>query len=523
MPGAIVQLIAQAERYGSRVAIIASEGVFTYSDLQDSSGKVAGYLLNGADDLDEARVTFMIRPGFRYVATQWGIWRAGGIAVPLCISHPAPELEYVIRDSVASVVVADREFVPRLAPIARALGLRLVTSAELAEGSAAVLPQIGASRRAMVLYTSGTTSRPKGVVSTHAGIQSQIVSLVSAWGWTPDDHILNTLPLHHTHGVINALLCALWVGAKCELRTSFDADEVWARLTAGPLTLFMGVPTMYRALVAAWQSASPEKRKEMSVGSSRLRLMVSGSDALPVETFEAWRAITGHDLLERYGMTETGMALSNPLYGKRLPGYVGAPLPGVEVRLVNLDLEAVKESGEHIHGKPTSPGQPGEIQVRGPGVSREYWRNPDATASALADDGWFCTGDVASVDDRTYRIWGRASQDLVISGGENVSAKEVERVLGTHPDIVDHAVVGVPHHFWGEAVSAALVLREGSDWDRLDPASLRQSVREWAKERLADYKVPQNLISCKDLPRNAMGKLIKPEIARLFEPAPSGD
>ena len=520
MPSPKVQLIAQAEQYGRRVAIVASEGVFTYSALQDSSRRTAGYLLNGDDDLNEARVAFMIRPGFRYVATQWGIWRAGGIAVPLCISHPPPELEYVIRDSDASVVVADQEFVPKLAPITNALGLRIVTSAELAEVSDAVLPQIGASRRGMILYTSGTTSRPKGVVSTHAGIQSQIVSLVSAWGWTSDDFILNTLPLHHTHGVINALACALWVGAKCELRPSFDVDEVWARLTAGSPTLFMGVPTMYKALVAAWQRASPEKRRQMSEGSSRLRLMVSGSDALPVETFEAWQAITGHDLLERYGMTEIGMALSNPLHGRRVPGCVGTPLPGVEVRLVDLDLDVVKESGEHRHGKPTEPGQPGEIQVRGPSVFREYWRNPDATASAFTDDGWFCTGDVASVDNGTYRIWGRASQDLMISGGENVSAKEVERVLGMHPDIVAHAVVGVPHPFWGEAVSAVLVLREGSDWGRLDPGSLRQAVREWAKERLADYKVPQNVISCEDLPRNAMGKLIKPEIARLFEPPP---
>ena len=208
------------------------------------------------------------------------------------------------------------------------------------------------------------------------------------------------------------------------------------------------------------------------------------------------------------------MALSNSLHGDRTPGHVGTPLPGVEVRLVDLDLAAFEETGERHYGdNDVGLNSPGELQVRGPGVFREYWRKPDATREAFSEDGWFYTGDIASVnEDGVYRIWGRASQDLIISGGENVSALEVQRELLMHPEIDSCAVVGVKDPFWGRAVSAAVITRNGSGLDR-------DTLREWAKGRLAPYKVPQRVILVRELPRNAMGKIVKPKVRDLFEKA----
>jgi malonyl-CoA/methylmalonyl-CoA synthetase len=277
----------------------------------------------------------------------------------------------------------------------------------------------------------------------------------------------------------------------------FDAEQVWSRIMRGGVTLFMAVPTIYVKLIAAWETATPEQQKAMSEACSKMRLIVSGSAALPVHVLEKWKRISGHVLLERYGMTEIGMALSNPLHGERRPGYVGTPLPTVEVRLADENGNAVE------------PGTPGEIQVKGPGVFLEYWRKPEATQQAFRD-GWFSTGDVAVVENGMYRILGRNSVDIIKTGGYKVSALEIEEVLRTHPDILECAVVGVADAEWGERVGAALVLKNESG---LNPESLR----EWAKERLAVYKVPTRIRIVADLPRNAMGKVIKPEVVGMFE------
>jgi malonyl-CoA/methylmalonyl-CoA synthetase len=346
---------------------------------------VASVLLAGAADLQESRVAFLVPPGLDHVTTQWGIWRAGGIAVPLAVSHPRPELEYVIHNSDADVVVSHPDFADRLGPIAAELGKRLLRTDEWKDGEPDRLPEVSPTRRAMILYTSGTTGKPKGVVTTHINITAQVESLIDAWGWTEDDHILDVLPLHHVHGIVNILTCALWAGATCELLPKFDPDEVWLRLASGDLTLFMAVPTIYHRLIAAWEASPEDRRRRLSEGCRALRLMVSGSAALPVTTLERWREITGHVLLERYGMTEIGMALSNPLDGERVAGTVGTPLPGVEVQLVD-------DAGE-----PVASGHPGEIEVRGPGVFSEYWRNREATQGAFRDT-WFRTGDQAVVE-----------------------------------------------------------------------------------------------------------------------------
>ncbi|MEW5926633.1 MAG: acyl-CoA synthetase [Gemmatimonadota bacterium] len=489
-------LFARAAEHAGRTAVVAPEGTFTYDDLLDASARVASALLDGAADLAGARVAFLAPPGWDYVAVQWGIWRAGGIAVPLAVSHPPAELEYVVRDADAAVVVAHPEFSDALQSIASRNERRFLDTPELLAAVPGPLPRVDEERPAMMVYTSGTTGKPKGVVTTHANVRAQVTALVEAWEWRADDRILLVLPMHHVHGIVNVLTCALWAGATCEILPRFDADAVRERIEAGGLTLFMAVPTIYRRLIAAWEAAEPDRRRGMSEGCARMRLMVSGSAALPVQTLERWREISGHTLLERYGMTEMGMALSNPLRGERRPGYVGVPLPGVEVRLVDDDGRAVE------------PGAPGEIEVRGENVFAEYWRRPEATAEAFRQ-GWFRTGDVAVVEDGYYRILGRQSVDIIKTGGYKVSALEIEEALRTHPGVAECAVVGVEDPDWGERICVAVEAREGA-------SPTLEGLQGWARERLAPYKLPRELRLVEALPRNAMGKVVKPDVARLF-------
>jgi len=501
-PEASLPLVARAAAHADRIAVAAPEGTFRYRDLLDASAAVAARLLTGAEDLGEARVAFLIPPGLTYVAVQWGIWRAGGVAVPLAVSHPPPELAYSVEDSGASVVVAPPERADRLRPIAEQRGLRFLLTTDLLAGAGeAALPALTPNRPAMILYTSGTTSRPKGVVSTHGNVQAQVTTLVEAWGWQPADHILLVLPLHHTHGIINVLTCALWSGAQVTIHPKFDAGVVWEAIAGGALTLFMAVPTIYSRLIAAWEAAPMERQAALSAGCRKLRLMVSGSAALPVRVLEQWQEISGHVLLERYGMTEIGMALSNPLRGRRRPGFVGVPLPGVAVRLVD-------EQGREV-----PPGTPGEIEVRGPSVFREYWRRPEATQAAFRD-GWFRTGDIAVVEEGYYRILGRSSVDILKTGGYKVSALEIEEAVREHPAVREVAVVGLPDPEWGELIGAALVLAPGE-------ALTLEELRRWAGDRLAPYKLPTRLLALKELPRNAMGKVTKPDVVRLFSGFPS--
>jgi malonyl-CoA/methylmalonyl-CoA synthetase len=519
------ELIDRAEAFGERAAIVDRQGEFTYRRLLDASECVAARLLaaqNNATDLAEARVAFLVPPGFEYVAAQWGIWRAGGIAVPLATMHPPAEWAYTIDDAQTSIVVAHGEFADRLRPLTNERGLPLITVDDVrrtefipfsssttpkpnttADTATQSFPTIDAARRAMILYTSGTTSRPKGVVTTHATIVAQIKTLVDAWRWTADDRILLVLPLHHVHGIINVLSCALWSGAVCEMRPKFDAAEVWQRFAAEPpLSLFMAVPTIYARLISAWQTASEQERQAWSAGCRRMRLMVSGSAALPVTTLETWRGISSHTLLERYGMTEIGMGLSNPYDGERHPGCVGSPLPGVEIRLVG-------EDGAQLAETPLGDGRPGEIQVRGPCVFREYWQRPEATREAFTADGWFKTGDVAERKGGVYRILGRDSVDIIKTGGYKVSALEIEEVLRTHEAVEQCAVVGLEDAEWGQRVAAAIVCKRGATVDA-------EQLKEWLKQQLAPYKCPRQYLLLDDLPRNAMGKVTKPAVAALF-------
>lgn len=483
-------------RFPDRTAVIDAGRSYRYDAVGALAAGVAGGLLDRTGDLAEARVAYLLPPGLTHVAVQWGIWRAGGVAVPLAPSHPAAELDYILEDAAPRFAIGEPE--SPLRALAERRGIDWLDSAgfERADRTAPALP-LGPERRALMVYTSGTTGRPKGVVTTHGMIDAQIRAMVEAWEWAPDDRSLHILPLHHIHGIINAQCCALWCGAAVEYLPAFEAGAVWNRLASGEITFFTAVPTVYSRLIAAWEAADDATRTRWSGGARSLRLMCSGSAALPAGVLARWEELTGHRLLERYGMTEIGMGLSNPYRGERRPGTVGQPLPGVTIRLTD-------ETGALVR-----PGQPGQIEVRGPQVFREYWQRPEETRRAFRD-GWFLTGDIASCEADYYRIHGRQSVDIIKSAGYKISALEIEEQLRDHPAVADCAVVGLPDPELGERIAAAVLLNGPAT---SDPDELKA----WLRTRLAPYKVPRDMVFPVDLPRNAMGKVTKVEVRRLFD------
>ena len=493
-----IELVKRAEDFGQRTAVEDWTGSFTYADLLRVSRFAALNLLGDEKDLGEKRVAFAVPPGFEYVALKLGVWMAGGVSVPLGITHSPREIEYAIRDSGAGTVVFHPALARKLKGVLPDAGVRFRGLAEILRPARGELPGISEGRRAMIIYTSGTTSRPKGAVSTHLGIKAQINSMTEAWEWTPEDSILNVLPLHHLHGILNVVLCCLWSGARCVMMDGFNAREVWERFEKKDLTLFMGVPTIYSRLIDIWDDCPAGERERMGDCLTGFRLMVSGSAALPVSVLRKWKEVSGQVLLERYGMTETGMALSNPYRGERLPGRVGSAMPGVEVGIFD-------ENGRRL-----GVGERGEIRVRGKGVFLEYWGKPRETESAFCD-GWFRTGDIAFLEPGgSHRMLGRESVDIIKSGGYKISALEVEEVLVEHPLVEECAVVGVADQDWGERVGAALVSREGLPIDL-------EELRDWASDRLARYKLPTRLLLLSSLPRNSMGKVTKNRIKQSFK------
>lgn len=492
----MIRLFERAAKTSNRLAVIDARGEYSYGNLLESAKKCATKLLDGSKDMKEAPIALLVSPGFDYVAVQWGIWLAGGIAVPLSITYPLSELEYVLQDTSALKLVTSPDFAARLEPSNHKGRVELITTGEALSVEAGALPDIDSTRRAMILYTSGTTSKPKGVVMSHANVEAQITCLIQAWDWRPVDRILLVLPLHHTHGIINVLSCALWAGAACDMMPGFDSQQVWQKFIDSPLTIFMAVPTIYVKLIAAWEQADEKRKKEMSDACRKMRLMISGSAALPVQVLEKWRKISGHTLLERYGMTEIGMALSNPLEGERRPGFVGRPLPGVEIKLSDEKGDSVDLEGES-----------GEIHVRSPNVFVEYWNKPEESRRAFRN-GWFMTGDVSVVIDGYYKILGRNSVDIIKTAGYKVSALEIEEVLRTHPLVKECAVVGIEDPEWGERVCAVCIFnKQGLSLEEL---------RLWAKSKLAKQKIPSRLLAVDELPRNAMGKIEKPALKALL-------
>ncbi|XP_039992951.1 malonate--CoA ligase ACSF3, mitochondrial isoform X3 [Xiphias gladius] len=406
-------VFVRAPEFGDKLAIIDSSGSHSYKQLYCSSQGLASRISTALNSdfggLEGKRISFLCANDASYTVAQWATWMSGGMAVPLYRKHPQSELEYIISDSQSSLLVAGHPYAETLEPLALKLGLPCLTlpptsnlgtldGTDTQEKDTAITDW--ADRPAMIIYTSGTTGRPKGVLHTHSTIQAMVQCLVSEWAWTREDVILHTLPLHHVHGIVNKLLCPLWVGATCVMLPEFQPQKVWEMLLSSKapvVNVFMAVPTIYSKLIQHYDQHFTQPHVKdfvKAVCKERIRLMVSGSAALPLPTLQRWEEITGHTLLERYGMTEIGMALSNPLKGLRIPGAVGSPLPGVEVQIVmnNTNNTTIVE-GNHRETwvRPGLEGKEGELLVRGPSVFKEYWNKPQETKESFTDGGWFKT------------------------------------------------------------------------------------------------------------------------------------
>jgi malonyl-CoA/methylmalonyl-CoA synthetase len=452
------------------------------------------------------------------------IWKSGSAAVPLCNTHPPAEWQYYIEDSGSKTFLVHPSYEPAIRDIATRTGGRIILTDTSYTGPATpTQPLDWATENALFVYTSGTTGKPKGVVTTHPNVEASVSAMSTAWQWNNSDHILHVLPLHHVHGLVNALITPLANGATVEMLPKFDAQLVWNRFLQSHqarqqsssfenseypakdiITVFMAVPSIYVALIKKFDGMTPEIQKLCTEALKPLRLMVSGSAALPTPILHRWESISGHRLLERYGMTEIGMALTNPYVGgERKPGWVGAPFPGVEARIHSDDPPSSSDS--HV----------GELYIKGPQVFKEYWKRPKATEETFTSDGWFKTGDTAEFcpSEGIYRILGRNSVDILKTGGYKVSALDIETEILENPAIHEIAVVGIEDPDWGQIVGAIISLKsEETSSGKFNLAMLQ----EWCKERMASYKVPRRLLIVSQIPRNAMGKVNKKELVKLF-------
>ena len=481
----------------NKIALMEGTRSHTYSEVNERINLFAAGVLGEEEDLKEERIAFFLPASLDYVTAMHGVWRAGGIAVPLNVASAVSELDHYLTCANVTRMVAGLQYHDSLRDLCNSLEIELLSVDNVLTTTAKKLPVIAPERRAMMLFTSGTTNKPKGVVSTHKTISAQITTLIEAWEWSEQDVIPLFLPLHHIHGIINILSCGLWAGATVHLFENFDIPKISEQITIGTYNVFMAVPTIYVKLIQYFETIDERKVREICDGFKNMRLNISGSAACPVKLFKQWKELTGQTLLERYGMTEIGMGISNPYNGERRAGAVGQPLPGVDCQLFDENDNPVQNEAEA-----------GEIRIKGDNVFLEYWDNEEATKSSFRD-GWFCTGDVAVVEDGYYRIMGRSSVDIIKSGGYKLSALEIEGVLLTHDSISEVAVIGVEDDIWGEAVTAVAAIKEGSTLDF-------DSLKSWCDGKMSSYKIPKYLKIVEALPRNAMGKVTKPALKALI-------
>lgn len=448
------------------------EGWISRGELSARSALFAGRLY-GAGLRTGDRVVVSAKASANMVAAHIACLRLGLVVVPVNGAYKEAEVGHIVGDCAPrGAVVDDREWmgwVKRVAPDAVITDPRVT----LPDGNAPSLDLVDSAAPAMIGYTSGTTGRPKGAVLSHANLLAGAEAVRLAWRWTNADRLVLALPLFHMHGLGVGLHGTLLTGASAVLLAGFDADDVIDAVGEHEATLFFGVPTMYTRL-----AASPR------IGElGRLRLCVSGSAPMPAILHQELETKSGQRVLERYGMTETVMLVSNPYDGERRAGSVGFPLPGVDLRL---------------------DGDPGEVLVKGPNVFGGYWRRPDATKEAF-DDGWFRTGDIGTKDADGYLTLVGRGKELIITGGYNVYPREVEDVLRNHPSVADVAVAGTHDPEWGEIVSAYVVPAES---ERSGGPTV-EDLQSWSRERLADFKQPRKLVLVSELPRNALGKVQK--------------
>ena len=488
------------------VAIDAADAVpprrWRWREIDAASARIAN-LLASLGLAADARIAVQVGKSVEALALYLGVLRAGLVFMPLNTAYQAAEIEYFIGNAEPAVVVCSPGNLPWVAPLAQAAGTAHVFTLgddgrgtlldrAAAFGDAQQPVPRGPQDLAAIIYTSGTTGRSKGAMLTHGNLLSNARVLKDAWDWQPDDVLIHALPIFHVHGLFVAIHGALLNGSPMIWFAKFDPKAVIGRLPQA--TVFMGVPTLYTRMLA--------EPALTHAACARMRLFISGSAPLQVETFDEWTARTGHVILERYGMSETAMLTSNPCRaadGPRRRGTVGPALPGVQLRV----MRQAKEAGSA--GVPCATGEIGDIEVRGPNVFKGYWRMPEKTAEDFTIDGWFKTGDVGTLDADGYvTIVGR-SKDLIISGGYNVYPAEIEGFLNDLPGVAESAVVGVPHADFGEAVIAFVVPKAGAV---VDGAVLVAAL----KGRIAGFKVPKQVFVVDELPRNAMGKVQKKQL-----------
>lgn len=488
----------------------------THRDLLDrAEAAAAGLAARGLAPGD--RVAFYTDGSPELVVLHLAVLRCGAVAVPINLAYREREVGHILGDSTPRLVVAgaaQRPVLEAVPPAARAsvqevLAVDAPPGATVAPWSRRARPVRG-SDPALIVYTSGTTGKSKGAVLTHDNLLATVTGLLAAWAWQPDDVLLLALPLFHVHGLVVGLHTALAAGASVVLHRRFEAAAVVDALGRGEATRFFGVPTMYRRLLAELERRGTEETEPPRF--DRVRLFCSGSAPLSEETFDAFRRATGHAILERYGMSETGMNLSNPYAGPRRPGTVGTPLPGVSVRIVDTGSGDETETSSAPPRDVPSGGE-GELLVRGSNVFAGYWRDPAKTAASFVADAdgrlWFRTGDLARCDPDTgiYTLLGRRG-DLILRGGLNVYPREVEEVLERLPGVREAAVVGRPDAEYGQ-VPVAYVVADASDPP--EPGELLARCRE----DLAAFKVPVAVEWVERLPRNALGKVQRGRLGRL--------
>ncbi|MEJ2346896.1 MAG: malonyl-CoA synthase [Gammaproteobacteria bacterium] len=476
----------------SRSFIETEQGdIYRYADLEQASARVARFLSELGIGKGE-RVAVQVEKSPQALFLYLGCLRAGLIYLPLNTAYLEQELDYFLGNAEPKAVVCDpakhgsMEELARRNGVAHVLTLDADGAGSLSERSAATPARFDAvdCRRddvGVILYTSGTTGKPKGAMISHGNLAANALALHQFWGWRPDDVLLHALPIFHIHGLFVACHCVLLNGTGMLFVRKFDVAALRRLLPRA--TVLMGVPTFYSRLLA-----DPDFGRE---DCRNMRLFISGSAPLLEQTFNEFRERTGHTILERYGMTETGMNTSNPLDGARIAGTVGLPLPGVSVR-VTADRD-----------QPLATGTVGNLQVKGDNVFQGYWRMPEKTAEEFTDDGYFRTGDLGRIDPNGYvSIVGRG-KDMVITGGYNVYPKEVESIIDAMDGVVESAIIGLPHADFGEMVAAVVVPDAGS------PAPDEAQIIAALKGKLAGYKVPKRVFFADSLPRNTMGKVQK--------------
>ncbi|KAM7254659.1 hypothetical protein ACFE04_004039 [Oxalis oulophora] len=505
----------RASTASDSVAIRADQKSYSYTQLILAAQNISNLLCSTSglkttnetgkrEHLEGARIGIVAKPCAEFVAAVLGTWLSGGVAVPLALSYPEVELLHVMHDSDISMVLSTEDYCDILEKVAEKTSAQfsLLPPVPSSGSLSTLLDQSqatdldGENVPALIVYTSGTTGKPKGVVHTHKSINAQFL---------------------HVHGLFNALLAPLYAGSTVDFMPKFSVRGIWQRWRESypenenkaddAITVFTGVPTMYTRLIQGYETMDSKLQTVSASAARQLRLMMCGSSALPQPVMQRWEEITGHRLLERYGMTEFVMSISNPLNGERKPGTVGKPFAGVECKIIE---DKNDESGTMGVG---------ELCVRSPSLFKEYWKLPEVTKDSFTDDGFFKTGDCVRTDeDGYYIILGRTSADIMKVGGYKLSALEIESVLLEHPIVAECCVLGLPDKDYGDAVTAIIVPSEEAKKkdENSKPVLSLEELRAWAKDKLAPYKLPVRLFVWDSLPRNAMGKVNKKELKKVI-------